>query len=186
MLVTVSVLDVIKKTTSSGYTAPCFRRRVFPRKGASLLQAIFCAHSDKLTQRWIWPSRFLSQNCNSCLYGKHQPSVSLGDFNLKTHLWFSRLRPIDVQMGWDKGCFPLWLLEVVLPLAQYASPLADFGGLQRGPRGMETFASSCGRAGKCSPSNRVFFNAERLIKKSTERNHPSFKKLKYNWFTILC
>jgi hypothetical protein len=45
---------------------------------------------------------------------------------------------------------------------------------------METFALSCGRAGKCSASNRVFFNAERLRKKSTERNHPSFKNLKYN------
>ena len=57
-------------------------------------------------------------NCNSCFYGKHQPSVSLRDFNLKTPLGFSQLRLIGAQMGWDKECFPLWLLEVVLPLAQ--------------------------------------------------------------------
>lgn len=53
--------------------------------------------------------------------------------------------------------------------------LADFGGLQRGPPGTETFAASSGKTGKCGPCRKVFFNAERLRKMSIEGIHPLFK-----------
>ena len=58
--------------------------------------------------------------------GWHCP-VSLGEFNFHAYLGFRQLRPIDTQMGWDKGCFPWRLLDLVSPPAQQASCCLTLG-----------------------------------------------------------